>query len=54
MKADWRTVDSSKKGTNEFVLFAFLLFTANITNSFCSFFGRIYAKPILLSVLSDF
>ena len=32
-KADWRAVDSHKKQTNEFVLFAFLLFTANKTNS---------------------
>ena len=28
-KADWRAIDSPKKQTNEFVLFAFLLFTAN-------------------------
>ena len=32
-KADWRTIDSPKKGTDEFVLFAFLLFTANKSNS---------------------
>ena len=32
-KADWRTIDSSKKQTGEFVLFAFLLFTANKSNS---------------------
>jgi hypothetical protein len=31
-KADWRAVDSPKKRTNEFVLFAFFLFTANKTN----------------------
>ena len=36
-KADWRAVDSPKKRTNEFVLFAFLLFTANKTNSFVRF-----------------
>ena len=34
--ADWRAVDSPKKQTNEFVMFAN---TANKTNSF---FGRIY------------
>jgi hypothetical protein len=27
-KADWRTIDSPKKRTDEFILFAFLLFTA--------------------------
>ena len=27
-KADWRAMDSPKKRTDEFVLFAFLLFTA--------------------------
>ena len=32
-KADWRALDSPKKQTNKFVLFAFLLFTANKTNS---------------------
>ena len=31
-KADWRTIDSPKKRTDEFVLFAFLLFTANKSN----------------------
>ena len=35
-KADWRAVDSP----NEFVLFAFLLFTANKTNSFFCFLGE--------------
>ena len=39
-KADWRAVDSPKKRTNEFVLFAFLLFTANKTNSFVRFLGE--------------
>ena len=36
-KEDWRAVDSPKKQMNEFVLFAFLLFTANKTNSFIRF-----------------
>ena len=53
LKAYWRAVDSPKKQTNEFVLFAFLLFTANKTNSFFRFLGRIYGTPKLLSVLSD-
>ena len=33
LKADWRDLDSPKKRTNEIFLFAFLLFTANKTNS---------------------
>ena len=52
-KADWHAVDSPEKRMNEFVLFAFLLFTANKTNSFIRFWGRIYGAPKLLSVLSD-
>ena len=52
-KADCCAVDSPKKQRNEFVLFAFLLFTANKTNSFIRFWGRIYGAPKLLSVLSD-
>ena len=32
-KADWHAIDSPKKRTNEFVLLAFLLFTANKSNS---------------------
>ena len=39
-KADWRAVDSPKKQINEFVLFAFLLFTTNKTNSFVRFLGE--------------
>ena len=31
LKADWCAVDTPKKQTNKFVLFAFLLFTANKT-----------------------
>ena len=44
-KADWRAVDSPKKQTNEFVLFAFLLFTANKTNSFVCFLGETTSRP---------
>ena len=43
-KADWRAVDSPKKQTNEFVLFAFLLFTANKSNSFVRFMGESTAR----------
>ena len=39
-KADWGAIDSPKKRTDEFVLFAFLLFTANKSNSFVRFFGE--------------
>ena len=38
-KADWRAIDSPKKRRDEFVLFAFLLFTANKSNSSVRFFG---------------
>jgi len=43
-KADWCVVDSAKKRTNEFVFFAFLLFTANNTNSFVCFLGESRAR----------
>ena len=39
-KADWRAIDSPKKPTDEFVLFAFLLFTANKSNSLVRFLGE--------------
>ena len=39
-KADWRAIDSPKKRTDEFVLFAFLLFTANKSNSSVWFLGE--------------
>ena len=39
-KADWRTVDSPKKPTDEFVLLAFLLFTANKSNFSVRFLGE--------------
>ena len=44
-KAHWRAVDSPKKRTNEFVLFAFLLFTANKTNLFVRFLGESTVRP---------
>ena len=43
-KADSCAVDSPKRQTNEFVLFAFLLFTANKTNSFVHFLGESMAR----------
>ena len=43
-KADWCTIDSPKKRMDEFVLFAFLLFTANKSHSFVRFFGRMRAN----------
>ena len=45
-KADWGTLDSPKKWTNEFVLFAFLLFTTNKTNLYVRFLGESMACPI--------
>ena len=52
-KADWRATDSLKKQTDEFVLFAFLLFTANKSNSSIRFFGRIYVPSICFLKLID-
>ena len=43
-KADRRAVDSTKKRMNEFVLFAFLLFTAKKPNSFVHFLGESTAR----------
>ena len=43
-KADWRTIDSPKKRTDEFVLFAFLLFTANNSNQSARFLGESTAR----------
>ena len=39
-KADWRAIDSPKKQTDEFILFAFLLFTANKSNLSVHFLGE--------------
>ena len=44
LKADWRAIDSPKKRTDEFVLFAFLLFTANKSNSYIQFLGESMAR----------
>ena len=43
-KADWHATDSPKKQTDEFVLFAFLLFTANKSNSSVRFLGESTAR----------
>ena len=44
-KADWRAIDSPKKRTDYFFLFAFFLFAANKTNSFIRFLGESMAHP---------
>ena len=44
LKTDWRAIDSPKKRTDEFVLFAFLLFTANKSNSSVHFLGESTAR----------
>ena len=43
-KADWRAIDSPKKRTNEFVLFAVKSKKANKTNSFLHFLGESTAR----------
>ena len=43
-KADWCAIDSPKKRTDKFVLFAFLLFTANKSNSSVRFLGESTAR----------
>jgi hypothetical protein len=43
-KADWRAIDSPKKRTDKFFLFAFLLFTANKSNSCVRFLGESTAR----------
>jgi hypothetical protein len=43
-EADWRAIDSPKKRTDEFVLFAFLLFTANKPNLSVRFLGESMAR----------
>ena len=43
-KANWRAMNSPKKRTDEFVLFAFLLFTAKKSNSSVRFLGESTAR----------
>ena len=40
LKADLRAIDSPKKRTDEFILFAFLIFTANKSNWSIRFLGE--------------
>ena len=43
-KADWRAIDSPKKGTNKFVLFAVKSKEATRTNSFVHCLGESMAR----------
>ena len=43
-KADWRAIDSPKQRTDDFLLFAFLLFTENKSNSSVHFLGESTAR----------
>ena len=54
LKADWHAIDSPKKQTNEFVLFAFLLFTANKSNSSVRFLGESTARQSALQFYLTF
>ena len=47
-KEDWRAIDTPKKRMDEFVLFAFLLFTANKSNSSVCFLGESMARQSVL------
>ena len=53
LKAIYGQLTSPKKRTDEFVLFAFLLLTANKSKFVGSFIGRIYGLPICFLILSD-
>jgi hypothetical protein len=44
LKANWRAINSPKKRMDEFVLFAFLLFKANKSNSSVRFLGESTAR----------
>jgi hypothetical protein len=47
-KADWRAIDSPKKQTYEFVLFAFLLYKGNKSNLSVRFLGEYIRRVNLL------
>ena len=49
-KADWRAIDSPKKQTDKFVLFAFLLFMANKSNSSFRFLGESTARQSVFKI----
>ena len=51
---DWCEIGSTKKGTNEFVLFAFLLFTANKSNSSVCFLGESTARQSVFHLYLTF
>ena len=53
-KADWRAIDSPKKRTDEFVFFAFLLFTANKSNSSVRFLGESMKRQSAFQVYLTF
>ena len=44
LKADWCAIDSPKKRTDEFVLFVFVLFMVNKSNSSVRFLGESTAR----------
>ena len=46
-KADWCAIDFPKKRTDEFVLFAFLLFTVNKSNSSVCFWENLGLANLL-------
>ena len=48
-KADWHAIDSPKKRTDKLVLFAFLLFTANKSNSSFPFWENLWLVNLLFS-----
>ena len=52
-KADWRTIDSPKKRTDEFYLFVMKCKEANKTNSSVRFFWENLWRANLLSKLTD-
>ena len=52
-KADLRAIDSPKKRTDEFVLFAFFTLLSKQIKFVHMFFGRICGAPICFSVLSE-
>ena len=52
-EANWHAIDSPKKGTDEFVLFAFFTLHGKQIEFVRLFFGRIYGVPNCFSVLSD-
>ena len=52
-KVDWRAIDSPKKQTDKFVLFDFLLFTANKSNSSVHFWENLLHANLLFGFISS-